>query len=95
MDIQIIWGSCCNQCSDSVGLVGPEILHLEQVLRWRPSCRSQDNILKTRDQEEKASLEGAENPGGRRETQMVSVAELDRRNQGSGKRKWRKKTEID
>lgn len=60
--------------------MGPEILHLEQALRWCPCSWSKDNnTLKTRDQEKKESLVGAENPGVRRETQMESVAKLDRR----------------
>lgn len=41
------------------------------------------NMLNTKEQEEKASLEGAENPGERRRAQMESAAKLDRRQENS------------
>jgi len=37
------------------------------------------NMLNAKEQEEKASLEGAENPGERRRAHMESAAKLDRR----------------
>ena len=64
------------------------------------------NMLNAKEQEEKASLEGAENPGERRRAQMESAAKLDRRtvliqrrgkhlrSHGSSKQKWVKRQRV-